>query len=398
MNPLRIRTSALICSVDSPEPPREFKLWNAGENPTDYGVHRWTERSVREVFEQYSARGNPLLIDIEHGGAVDEDGKPLDLAGYAALELRNGEPWLVFDWSAVGDQQIRTKQRRFLSPDYYVDKATGEIVSLKMVSLVGSPGTHHARILASATENKKMDFKLFLAALRAALASEDPATCKESVQSLVNELDSTVGAAPESSPEGAGVETAADDDPTQEQPEQASAPPAGEQEAQASAPPPGEKEGVSASAPRAAKQVAPRAAKPAAAVVEGAAKEAVEQIRASQRDHLIQMQGDRLDPSIRRWAATQPLDVVKGLLDAAPAKGAEAARVTATRGARQGLPATPPGLTGEALEEVRASMGRGPASPPKIINTEHELVLPLMRPSAIREHIAASAAGKDSSK
>jgi hypothetical protein len=194
------------------EPPRELQLWSIGDNPTDYGLHRWTARSVAEVTRAYLAKGNPLQIDIEHNTAPPEhhEGPPLPAelrptGGYARLEIRGGAPWLVFDWSEVAMAQIRTRQRLFLSPDYIVDKKTGEIVGLNCISLVGNPGTHGARILAAAVRcggKARMNLALFLAALRAALAAEDPAVAKEQITNLIAEI------------EKAPVESGGDETPT----------------------------------------------------------------------------------------------------------------------------------------------------------------------------------------
>ena len=191
------------------DPPREIQLWNVGNNPTDYGVHRWTARSASEVMGAYLKRSNPLQIDIEHNTAPDDaevhagpqlppEERPT--GGYAKLEIRNGAPWLVFDWSQVAVEQIRTRQRLFLSPDYLVDKQTGEIVRLNCVSLVGNPGTHGARILAAAVRcggKGRMNLALFLAALRAALAAEDPAVAKEQISNLIAEVEKSAGGEPD---------------------------------------------------------------------------------------------------------------------------------------------------------------------------------------------------------
>jgi hypothetical protein len=182
------------------EPPKEIQLWKAGDNPTDYGVHEWSERSAQSVIAWYNARGNPLQIDVEHNGAAPADpSEPGPTGGYARLELRNGEPWLVFDWSAYAVDQIRTRQRLFLSPEYDVDRETGEIVRLVRVSLVADPGTHHARMLASASRtlakgDTSMNLMLILAALKAALANEDPEAAKAGIASLIAEIEKMAGA------------------------------------------------------------------------------------------------------------------------------------------------------------------------------------------------------------
>lgn len=131
------------------EPPKEIQLWNRGSNPTDYGVHVWNQRSILEVMTRYGKRGNPIVLDVEHNGAQLANGEPAITAGYARLEVRAGAPWLVFEWSDYGRQQIASGARRFLSPEYDVDSKTGEIVTLYRVSLVADPGTHRARMLAA---------------------------------------------------------------------------------------------------------------------------------------------------------------------------------------------------------------------------------------------------------
>lgn len=327
-------------------PPKEIQLWNPGDNPTDYGVHKWTARSVQMVLARYQGRGNPLLVDVEHNGAkvVDPEGVTVDAdeppvtGGYARLEVRAGTPWLVFDWSAYAVEQISTGQRRFLSPEYDVDKETGEIVGLYRVSLVADPATHHARMLASAQE-KRMD-PIIVAALKAALSAEDP---KAAIEALLAEIDKAGGggdgggagdmpeaaaAGGDAPPAPAGdkkdppVAAAADD--KKDPPVAAAAPPA----TQAAAPTP--------PAPPAAVRVAATAP---TEVVDTSARAAIETLA---RDTLLEREGHRLvkantdgtlDESTLRWAQQQPYTVVKSLIDGTPAKLAPPSRVQATRGA-----------------------------------------------------------------
>jgi hypothetical protein len=306
-------TSALVAR----EAPREIQLWNAGANPTDYGVHVWNERSRKEVMSRYAERGNPILLDVEHNGA-NVEGEPAVTAGYARLELRAGAPWLVFEWSDFGREQIATGQRRFLSPEYDVDKDTGEILALYRVSLVADPGTHRARMLAASANRKDspMDLAVILAALRAALAAEDPAVCKESISNLLAELSKESGG--DTPTEPAMTET---DDPPKGGPPSGMQMSADENE--------DDKEKKAASAPK-------PAPKSNTIKVTVAADDAVRVIQNATRDHLIEIHGDKLVPSIRRWASSQPLEVVKGLLDATPAKETTKTRASATRGASTG--------------------------------------------------------------
>lgn len=287
------------------EPPSEVQLWTPGENPTDYGVHRWTERSAELVSAEYAARGNPLQVDIEHNCA---DGKanaadPPQTGGYAKFEVRNGAPWLTFDWSAVATEQIRTRQRLFLSPEYEVDKTTGEIVRLIRVSLVGDPGTHHARMLANAKaavraeRNAPMDLSMVLAALRAALAAEDPAVAKDSITNLVAEIEKSQGGGGE--PPAVDLAAAADDKP-----------PTDPQQTSADDDPSKKKD-----EPVAAKVAASKPAAPPTKSVDPAVSKLTADFDSFKRDTLLKESGHRLQESQRVWASRQPYAIVKGLID-----------------------------------------------------------------------------------
>lgn len=323
MSVRRIASSAVVSALVSEQrvAPREIQLWNNGENPTDYGVHVWTERSRAEVLARYTERGNPLLVDVEHNGSTVA-GEPAVTGGYARLELRAGAPWLVFDWSDYGRGQIESGQRRFLSPEYDVDKNTGEILALYRVSLVADPGTHRARMLATAGRGK-MDQKVLLAALRAALSAEDPAVTKESIANLVAELEKGDG----------GEGSATDDTATDTTQADASTEDSGEQQTAAE-----DDEDAKKKADEAEKARAKAAAKakpaPAGSVdaIAAAATAATAQIKAAQRDHLLATQGDKLEPAIRRWASAQPLEVVESYLASIPSTDAPAKRAKATRG------------------------------------------------------------------
>jgi hypothetical protein len=192
-------STSTISLAGSGKAPREIKLWDKGRNETDYGSHHFTERSAAELMKAYGSRGNLIALDVEHGGAKDEEGNPREMAGYAKLEIRDGEPWLVFSWSDYGRDQIETGKRRYLSPEYLTTKdEPHEIVGLVRVSLVAEPGTHHARLLASrrvaasakSTSPTRTDSMLppeILAALKAACDSNDPNALRALLEKLTGD-------------------------------------------------------------------------------------------------------------------------------------------------------------------------------------------------------------------
>lgn len=364
-------------ALGSREPPAELQLWNYGPNPTDYGVHIWNDRSIAEVSQTYAARGNPLPVDIEHKIATKDPSTPApETGGYAKLEIRDGVPWVVFDWSEVAVEQIRTGQRRFLSPDYDVDKATGEIVRLWRVALVADPGTHHARTLASSATSKgtpTMMHPAILAALKAALTAEDP---KESISALVSELEKA-GDGGDKPADGEPV-TATDTEKPESPPEDGDKPIAAPGEDKfdktASAPAPG-----SATSPGGAdgedksKGVKPyQAADNVTASSVGAPVDPV--ISKFMRDTLLSThpRAASLAEPVRIWASSQEYSTLKSFLDSLPSTPDAPARPHATRGATQGVqaygrdgfqPGTP------EYEEFQRVIGTSPAEPigPRIL-------------------------------
>lgn len=285
------------------EPPAEIQLWNVGDNPTDYGVHRWTERSAREVMARYESRGNPLQIDIDHNCADEPDpASPPPTGGYARLELREGAPWLVFDWSAYAIEQIATRQRLFLSPEYFIDEKTKEIIALIRVSLVGSPGTHNARMLASAKRvragGKQMDPTL-LAALKAVLEAEDP---KQALANLIAELEKAPEGDAAPDPEPQAAEGGTGDDP--------------DKQAAEGAEPDDD--------PDKDKPVAAKSKKPASLSQDDTIKLAQRVAALEDENRRIKVEariaaaGDRIPESLRAFAKTLDLDALEKLIAGLP--------------------------------------------------------------------------------
>lgn len=168
---------------------------------------------------------------------------------------------------------------------------------------------------------------------------------------------------------------------------------------------------VAASAPAPVAPVAPKVVetKPAPAPIVAAAspkttEEETAAIRASRehaersenalRDVLLAQHGHRLQPSIRTWASTQKLDVVKGLIAAAPDPKPIPTKVSATRGAGHGTGSTRKGLEGKDLEELQRGMGTFKASTPMTPhrNERGDFVLPTVPPTEFRRMQAAAAA------
>lgn len=375
-------------AFQSKDPPAEIQLWNVGDNGTDYGTHVWSERSIADVTARYNERGNPLLIDVEHNGAQIE-GEPAQTGGYARLEIREGAPWLVFDWSAYAIEQIATRQRLYLSPEYDVDPDTNEITKLYRVSLVADPGTYRARVLASAAGNAKEGKPIMdptVAAILALLDSvTDPAAAVDAVRGFVANL-----------PTADAGDTTTIDEPAMADAAKPDAAKPDDKPAFAAAGDDKDKKPVAA----AAAPVPVTVAAPTTPIAASAAdSDAVKAARASEnvlRDMILMKDGHRLAPSVRHWASSQPLNVVRGLCSAAPEVTTPPARIAATRGDSHGTHKGDArrGLEGKELEELQRGMGtfKATAMTGPYTNEKGEFVLPTVTPTEHRKIMAAAAA------
>jgi len=152
------------------------RLWRAGANPWDGGVINLTPEAAQRVMAEYTRRGNPLSMDIEHAITLAErkaaaQGKehvedpPIQSAGYCALELvetpDGPEIWFLPRWSDCGrdapvpgevccaKHQIESGQRDQVSPDWDADASTGEPIRINRISLVLDGATHGIGLLAA---------------------------------------------------------------------------------------------------------------------------------------------------------------------------------------------------------------------------------------------------------
>lgn len=350
------------------EPPTELQLWRVGDNPTDYGVHVWSQRSIEEAFGEYERRGNPIQLDVEHLGAEPPKGEPPPTAGYARLEIRSGAPWLVFDWSAYAVEQIRTGQRLALSPEYEVDTKTGEIVRLVRVSLVGDPATHNARWLASryrAQKGNGMTPELMKKALDVIGAQDEKGALSLLTELLAQAAGAGVGASPEA-------------------PAEAAAPPAGDPAAAPPAPASEEEKMMRTAAEEEEPVAAARASRksePAPAAAPSAVDALAARIEGIEREAYLAKHGSRVTEGVRKFLATQPLSVVKGLLDASPeAPAAAASPKPATRGATAGARASRLAPAEKAqLDQLMGIKAKRIGGPKQL--SDGRLVLATMRPS-----------------
>lgn len=376
--------------------PDRVRLWRLGENATDYGVHFWTDRSIEACLTRYLERGNKLAVDIEHNLAHAEEGEVVPTAGYCEFEVVGGEPWLTFEWSQRGRDEIETGQRRYLSPEYEVSE-DGEIVSLLRVSLVAEPATFNALVLASKRRTNMakrikantVDASGLLDGVATVLDDESiPAEERVSqAKAVIEGLKAAVDGATDDSTEGTDESTTAAGEGTTTEEVTASADDGDEKDkekVEASADDGDEKDKVEATAKKIAASVARRVDK-------------------DRLELLLAEHGHELAPEVRAVAASMPYDTVKRIVTASIAKRKNAElRERPARGARDEQQGAERDIVEASRERIRAAKPSSPLarfaamagvkSAPKPVHFDAErgaYVFPTRKPSEIRAALAA---------
>jgi hypothetical protein len=205
MNRLRILGAILaaLTSGDGVErgpdgAPTAFRIWKAGANPTDHGMHVFSARSAELLMAEQAARGNALSIDVDHmslsTNAPPENHKAV---GWHKLEVRSSaagpELWACdVQWTeAVRPGLIANPPEwKFFSPAYDVTKETGEIVGYLNCALTNNPATWSVTALATSTSTTRGS-TMNMQAIVAALSGDDDEQKKEARAALaaMNDLE-----------------------------------------------------------------------------------------------------------------------------------------------------------------------------------------------------------------
>ncbi|MDP9033220.1 MAG: phage protease [Myxococcota bacterium] len=138
--------------------PRAFRIWKAGANPTDKGVHCFTARSAKLLLDEQATRGNLYSIDVDHL-SVDNLLAPPEArkaVGWHTLDARDGpngpELWATnVEWTEAVRSGLESSppEWRYVSAAYNINKASGEIVSYHNLALTNNPAAWQVTALAS---------------------------------------------------------------------------------------------------------------------------------------------------------------------------------------------------------------------------------------------------------
>lgn len=135
--------------------PVAFRIWKAGENPTEKGMTIFSETSAKMLLAEQERRANLYSIDFDHL-SLSKDAPPeaRRAAGWFRIDARNGELWAIdVAWTPVAKAGLQKDppEFRYFSPAYDVSKDTREVTSLLNMALTNSPATWANTALATRT-------------------------------------------------------------------------------------------------------------------------------------------------------------------------------------------------------------------------------------------------------
>lgn len=157
-----VKLGAIEVAADAPLP-TEFRIFAKGPNPSQRGVAIFDDKAAANVMQAWREWGVDLIVDLEHDSVDPEVRKhradAADARGYFQLALRNGELWAVnVRWTADGEERLRSKKQRYVSPAFMDDKK-GRVTRLLNVALVSMPATNNAAPLVAASLQYSGDAK-----------------------------------------------------------------------------------------------------------------------------------------------------------------------------------------------------------------------------------------------
>lgn len=169
------------------EPPAEVELIPAGDRLVgrDGRSWQWDQASQQAVLDEFVARGLPLPVDVNHAQELRAP-KGEDSPAYAwieSLHVRDGALLGHVTWNPRGQNAVRNREYRFLSPVFDYRPDDGRIVRLTSVALTNEP---NLRLPALNHQEISMDRKL-TAAIMVALCAACPTLKSESTDEQIAE-------------------------------------------------------------------------------------------------------------------------------------------------------------------------------------------------------------------
>lgn len=146
------------------QPPREFRVFRAGPNPSTKGKYVFSEAAAKSVIQNFRAQNRRITFDYDHGALRRDSENPAQTAksaGSCMLELRDGELWAVdCKFTPAAAEGIRNGEWPYFSPAFTTnDKREPQF--LLNIALTANPALFS---LSEFTEAASALYATFLAA------------------------------------------------------------------------------------------------------------------------------------------------------------------------------------------------------------------------------------------
>lgn len=349
--------------------PNEFRIWRSGANPTDHGVHFFTERSAALLMQEQAARGNLYSIDVDHLSlSKDAPVESRKAVGWHRLEVRGEELWAVqVQWTDTVRAGLEKSppEWRYFSPAYDVDEQTGEIISYLNTALTNNPATWSVTALSTKTRlaclqigSKVNTMATKADALKAYLktmAEDDDEGVSSKAKAALAALDAMD---PPEHKEPDGDEPKSDAKAAEDEPEKKAGEDDADKKATKAAEDDADKKAAEDDADKKARKAASRVVADLDAQLEAVKSELATYRKEREETEKRALIASRsMSKELATKLSKQPLSIVRELTSALPPKPtkdfAAAEKVQATRGAETSMIAAQPG----AFDDLDRRMG-----------------------------------------
>lgn len=133
-----------LCQVSLSEdgkPPEWIMLVPKGEKLEGFDGRKFSNAKPQDVVDLFVKNGLELPVDWAHSTQIKaEKGERAPAAGWIdKLEVRNGEIWGHVKWNVKGAEDLEAKAFKYVSPAFYLEKATNVVMELISAGLTNTP-------------------------------------------------------------------------------------------------------------------------------------------------------------------------------------------------------------------------------------------------------------------
>lgn len=145
-----------LLALDIRVPPREFRIFAAGENETEKGNYLFDDKAADSVMDAWGRRKIDLTMDYEHQAlAVPPIEAPASCTRWVP-QIRNGELWATeCKWTDRAFSYLCNGEYRYISPAFAFEEKSLRITEVLNLALTNIPAMRGIAPLVAATQRKE---------------------------------------------------------------------------------------------------------------------------------------------------------------------------------------------------------------------------------------------------